>query len=252
MIKGHTLIGKTVLSRNDGQRLDSVKDLVIGKDHKRIVALLIDEGGLFGAATVVPMDNVLSIGKDAIIVTDSKAAIRADRLPAVKEILDSDDNLRGKRIFSETGDEVGEVTDVYFDETSGKITALELTTKQAHGTTASTPQLDFSDVVSIGPDAVIINSSALSRLSAPSPMPAGAAPDTMPSTAPTPTPRLTPTPSATEESRYDAFATPAEGNSSFDTRAVPNTGADASDTTMIDATDVDSTLPRARKTDGDS
>jgi uncharacterized protein YrrD len=250
MIKGRTLIGKTVLSRNDGQRLDSVKDLVIGSDHRRIVALLIDEGGLFGTATVVPIENVVSIGKDAIIVTDSKAAVRVDKLPAVKEILDSDDNLRSKRIFSETGEEVGEVTDVYFDEKSGEITALELTTKQAHGTTASTPQIEISDVVSIGPDAVIINGSALSRLSGPSAMAGSSPPKAFPATGPTATPTPTPTPKAY---RSDQFATPSAGNTTFDTASIPEPSFDATDTTVIETpadTDVDAT--RARKAGSDT
>ena len=75
MLKGNAVLGMPVLSRQDGQKIGSTRDIVIAKDHSRIVAFILDEGGLFSAATAVGMENVVSFGKDALIITDSKAVV---------------------------------------------------------------------------------------------------------------------------------------------------------------------------------
>lgn len=178
MIKGQSIIGKNVLSRADGQKFDSLKDIVVGKDPMRVVALLIDEGGLFGSPTIIPMGDVVSFGKDAIIVTDSKAAAHVDRYPAIKDILDSKDSLIGKKVFTEAGEEVGKVSDIYFDEQSGNVVGIDVTGKLAPAASnTTTAYLGMEDVVSIGPDVVIISSAGASKLAGHNATP-GAAQDT--------------------------------------------------------------------------
>lgn len=101
MRKGKNVIGKDVLSYIDGQKSNSVKDLIIGLDNASIVALLVDEGGLFSSAQVVPMENVVSFGKDAAVISDTNAIVDAGTYPAVAEILDRKDKLLGKKVFTE-------------------------------------------------------------------------------------------------------------------------------------------------------
>lgn len=166
MLKAQSIIGKKVLSRLDGQRIDSVRDIVISKDHARIVALILDEGGLFSPATAVGFENVVSFGKDAVVITDSKQVVRVDHFPAVKEIMDDRDSLVGKKVFTESGDQMGKIEDVYFDESTGNLTALEISGKLVATARNSSAQLTMSDLVSIGPDAVIINMGAVPKLEA--------------------------------------------------------------------------------------
>jgi uncharacterized protein YrrD len=166
MLKGQSIIGKKVLSRLDGQRIDSVRDIVISRDHSRIVALILDEGSLFSPATAVAIENVVSFGKDAVVITDSKTVTRVEHFPAVKEIMDDRDSLVGKQVFTESGDQMGKIEDVYFEESTGAITALEVVGKIVPNTRNAAAQLMVSDVVSIGPDAVIINLAAVPKLEA--------------------------------------------------------------------------------------
>ncbi|MEO8285717.1 MAG: PRC-barrel domain-containing protein [Chloroflexota bacterium] len=167
MIKGQSIIGKPVLTRNDGEKLDSVKDLIIGTDHTHVIALLIDEGGLFGKPTVVPIENVVSYGKDVLMVDDSQSAVRADRLPAVAEALEASQKLDGKKVFSETGEEYGRIDDVYFEENGGKIVGVDVA-DLAHSSSPKTKAyLEVGDVISFGNDAVIISASAAARLVGP-------------------------------------------------------------------------------------
>ena len=166
MLKGNAVLGMPVLSRQDGQKIGSTKDIVIAKDHSRIVAFILDEGGLFSAATAVGMENVVSFGKDAMIITDSKAVVRVDHFPEVKAIMEDRDGLVGKQVFSESGDLKGKVEDIYFDESTGNIVGLEVEGKFTSKNSNASVQLRPSDIVSIGPDAVVINMASVPMLEA--------------------------------------------------------------------------------------
>jgi uncharacterized protein YrrD len=162
MLKGQTVIDKDVLSRADGVKLATVKDLVISKDHTRIVALLTQEGGLFSKARMVPMSKVMSIGKDAVVVTDADMAAEDD--PTVKESLNSKDRLIGKAVYTDTGNEQAVVNDIYFDEKTGSIVGLELAGGVLENSSDGTAYLPIEEVISIGQHAVMIRSQAVGAL----------------------------------------------------------------------------------------
>jgi uncharacterized protein YrrD len=164
MIKAQSIIGKPVLSRADGERLDSVKDIIIGKDHTHVIALLISEGGLFSKPTVVPIQSVVSFGKDAVVITESQAATRADHVPEVAAALDMDEKLGGKSVYSETGDQHGKLADIYFDDKTGQITGVDVTDLGPGAASKSVAFLDMGDVISFGADAVVISGAAISKL----------------------------------------------------------------------------------------
>lgn len=222
MLQGHDVLGMNVLSRLDGQKIGSIKDIVISKDHGRIVAFILETGGLFSADSAVAMENVVSFGKDALVITDSKAVARVDHFPAVKEIMDDRDGLVGKQVFSESGDRKGKVEDIYFDESSGSIVGLEVEGKFTPKGSNAAVQLRLSDIVSIGPDAVVINMASVPALEAqaaggPKPLDAPAAAADLQTRAPTVAPAQadTSTPDnssgeyarvATEEPTTDPFA----------------------------------------------
>lgn len=160
MRRGKNVIGKDVLSFIDGTKTTSVKDIIIGRDNSTIVALLVDEGGLFGSAKVVPMENVASFGKDAVVISDGAAIMSADAVPALKEILNSDDKLLGKKVFTEGGDEQGSISDIYFEENSGEIVGFEVSGGLIENVQKGTSYLSADDVVNVGKDVILIKAEA--------------------------------------------------------------------------------------------
>ncbi len=164
MLKGKTVIGKDILSRADGEKLSSIKDLIIAGDNSRIVALLTDEGGLFSKAHVVPIEKVVSFGKDVVVITDRDAVVSAEQVPAVKESLDSKDKLLGKTVFTERGDEQARVEDIYFNEANGTIMGLELSGGALENSPDGTAYLPVDAIISIGQDAVVIRTEAVTNL----------------------------------------------------------------------------------------
>ncbi len=166
MRKGKTIIGKDVLSLADGVRIHSVKDLIIGEENDGVVALLVDEGGLFSGSTVVPIESVHSFGKDAVVIADTGSVVAASSLPRVHATIDRKESLLGKKVFTDQGQQLGTIGDMYFNETDGQIVGLEVSGGTFGDLTKGTSYLPIADVQRSGPDVVFVASQVSEALDA--------------------------------------------------------------------------------------
>ncbi|HEV8054373.1 MAG TPA: PRC-barrel domain-containing protein [Candidatus Limnocylindrales bacterium] len=166
MRKGKTVIGKDVLNLADARILHTVKDLVIAADTASIAALLVDEGSLFSHSLVVPIENVESFGSDAVVVADSQAVMDAGKIPEIDRILDRKDKLVGKKVFTEGGDEQGSISDLYFDETNGRIVGFEISGGLIGNVTKGNSYLAVEDITRTGSDIVYIRPEGAESLDA--------------------------------------------------------------------------------------
>lgn len=164
MRKGKTIIGKDVLSLAEGVRVHTVKDLIIGESNDEIVALLVDEGGLLSSSTVVPIEAVHSFGKDAVVIADASAVVAASNYPRVKAIIDRKESLLGKKVFTHTGEELGAINDMYFEEATGKITGLEVSGGRVGDLASGTSYLPIDEIERSGADVVFVDPSAAGAL----------------------------------------------------------------------------------------
>ena len=58
MIKGKDILGRHIVAIDSGQRIDSVHDLIFDHQANEVLGLLVDEGGWFRAAKVVPFEMI--------------------------------------------------------------------------------------------------------------------------------------------------------------------------------------------------
>lgn len=166
MRKGKSILGKDVLSLAGGQKLHTVSDLLISEEGAEILALVVDTGGLLGTPRVVPIDAVHSFGKDAVVVTDGNSVVAADQLPSVRAALNRSETLIGKKVFTDSGEQHGTITDMYFDERNGRILAYAVTGGVFNSVTRNDSYLAISQIDRIGPDLVYIRPEAVEQLQA--------------------------------------------------------------------------------------
>ncbi len=164
MRKGKTIIGKDVLSLAQGIRVHTVKDLIIGEGNDAIVALLVDEGGLLNSSTVVPIEAVHSFGKDAVVIADASAVVAASSYPRVNSILGRKESLLGKKVFTHTGEQLGSISDMYFEEATGRIGGLEVSGGKLGDLASGTSYLPIEEIQRSGPDVVFVDPSAAEAL----------------------------------------------------------------------------------------
>ena len=126
MRKGSDVIGKPVVAFDSGEQLHRVQDLLFDQENNQLLGFLVDEGGWFSTARVVPLQNIQSIGVDAVIIPARNTVLNADQVPQIKRVLERNNALKGTKIMTTDGRNLGTLIDLYFDETSGVIEGYEV------------------------------------------------------------------------------------------------------------------------------
>jgi uncharacterized protein YrrD len=164
MRRGKSVIGKDVLSLASGQRLDTVKDLILGSSNDAVVALLIDEGGLLSSSKIIPAQAIVSFGRDAVVVKDATSLVEASRAPELRDVVDRETKLIGTTVFTDTGDKQGKVSDVYFDDESRRVMGLEISGGGVTDIAEGRRFLSVDEIVRIGPDVLYIRARTAEEL----------------------------------------------------------------------------------------
>ncbi|MVN88400.1 photosystem reaction center subunit H [Deinococcus sp. HMF7620] len=127
MIKGKDILGRTIIAVDSGEHIDRVHDVVFDHQANQVLGLLVDEGGWFSAAKVVPFDRIRSIGEDAIMIGTHADVATTREDGRLKDALDSKVSLVGLTLLTTDGHNLGKIADVFFDEHSGRVEGYEAT-----------------------------------------------------------------------------------------------------------------------------
>jgi uncharacterized protein YrrD len=126
MLKGSDTIGLPVVTFDTGEQIEKITDVVFNHESGQVVGFLVDEGGWFSAARVVPFDSVQTVGPDALVVPSKSAVVDASGTPEVARILKRDNVLKGTTIMTTDGRDLGSMRDLYYDEATGRIEGFEV------------------------------------------------------------------------------------------------------------------------------
>ena len=125
MLKGSELIHRQLITRDAGEQVGKVKNLVVDQKGSQILGLLVDEGWL-GGARVVRWPAVLSVGEDSVVIDSKASIVNVSDVPDMKEMFDRGDVFEGVHIHTTEGLDLGKFEGFYFDEKSGRILGYEL------------------------------------------------------------------------------------------------------------------------------
>ncbi len=125
MRKGTDLIGKPIVSFDTGERIEHIRDLIFDQTKNQLLGFVVDEGGWFSTARVLPLQNIHAIGPDTIIVRSKDAVVPADSDRVIQRILERNNVLKGTTIVTTDGQDLGTLVDLYFDEQTGVIEGYE-------------------------------------------------------------------------------------------------------------------------------
>lgn len=124
MRKATELIGKELVNQETAEKIATIQDIILDKQARHIVALLIDSGGWFRDAKVVHWRNVVSIG-DVVVMRGETPAITASDDPQIALLMEEKTTMTGTTIISASGEKIGSVTDLYIDD-NGVVTGYEV------------------------------------------------------------------------------------------------------------------------------
>ena len=115
------------------------------------------KAGSLRARYVVPIEEVVSFGRDAVVVARRESVIAANEVPEIGSIVARDQSLLGTRVFTETGDDQGKINDVYFDEPTGRILGFELSGGVFADAAQGTRYVPVEELVRVGPDVAYVH-----------------------------------------------------------------------------------------------
>lgn len=110
-----------VVSTATATRLARVDGFVVAAGPPRVALLRLAK--VSGDGSLLSWDDVQGFGPDAVTVAD-ESAIRPPGDDFEQRADSKDLDVLGKRLLTERGDELGQVSDVDFDPETGEVTAL--------------------------------------------------------------------------------------------------------------------------------
>lgn len=158
IIQGKDVIGLDIVTINTGSVIETVDDIAYDPNTHHIIALLVDTGGLFSSAKVIMMSDVRNIGTDAVIVPDESVVHSIKELnDRARSISASNKHLVKTNVLTVDGKELGSVTDIFFDSSTGKVDAMEVSQGGLKTMTEGKKTIKPSDIITIGTDATIVS-----------------------------------------------------------------------------------------------
>jgi uncharacterized protein YrrD len=157
MQKISEVLKKPITSQAEGKEVGKAKDVILDETAHRILGFLMKEKSMTGPATILPFSSISSIEQDAVIIENESMIVEVDSDPFLKEAVEDKNKMKGKKMISEEGDELGSVGDLLFDEKTGKILDLEVTQGKMKDMKQGGPMAaPVDDMVAVGESAVIM------------------------------------------------------------------------------------------------
>jgi uncharacterized protein YrrD len=125
MRKGTDILNRSIIAFDTGRRIARILDLIFDQKTNQMLGFLVDEGGLFHRAKVIPLNQVKAIGPDVIVVPGGGSIVPVKDVPQIQRVLKHKLVLKGNRIITTDGRYLGSVVDLYFDEQTGNIEGYE-------------------------------------------------------------------------------------------------------------------------------
>lgn len=154
------VIGKSVVSVTSGAKLGTISDALLRPGGEGVIAFVLG-GGLLTKERVLPLAEVQTFGTDAVLARTDEHLINARewRESEVSSVRSS--TVRGRRVVTAGGREIGHLSDFVVDESSGAFSGLEVESRSLGGLRTHRRMIPASATPRVGPDAIVVEDSGL-------------------------------------------------------------------------------------------
>lgn len=148
------LKGQPVFDQQNGSKLGEVSDLCM-TNSGMVKGLLVKKGALFKQICFLPINNVASFGWDGVMINGANQMERLKEEP--EYTFAHQHSLNGKLLLSKSGDTLGLLQDVYFQEELGTIVGYEVTDGFFADLSEGKQIIQIETPPTIGKDAIIVD-----------------------------------------------------------------------------------------------
>jgi uncharacterized protein YrrD len=148
------LKGQPVFETKSGQKIGEISDLCISSNGK-VNGLLVKKGVFFKQSYFLDIQKVASFGLDGVMIEEDSQLEKLKDDP--EYTLTHQHSLDGKMMLSKSGESLGLLKDVYFQEELGTIVGYEITDGFFSELTEGKQVIHSGKPIAIGKDAIIVD-----------------------------------------------------------------------------------------------
>jgi uncharacterized protein YrrD len=126
MKKIQDIIGLPLISIEGAMELGDIRDVLIDPDSCKVRYLLVLDKKWYLGAIVIPFEDILSIGTDAVTIENQKVCRRFSEVEDALRLAEKEIEVSQARVFTERGQYIGEVKEFYMGLEDGVISKCHL------------------------------------------------------------------------------------------------------------------------------
>jgi uncharacterized protein YrrD len=143
------LIHKSVISINEGKEIGKVQDFYLDQDLTHLVAIYLGSEGLLSRKeTLIKWPDVVTLGRDAILVNDANCVMETVEVEGLENYIRRDE-IGGRPVDTPGGTKIGRIGDVVLDE-EARIAGFSLSQTYVSGPIAANQAISRSAVIDSG------------------------------------------------------------------------------------------------------
>ena len=151
MKKSVDILGLPVISITEGRELGMSKTLLIDAPNRVVAAITIEDEDWYRGVKLIPYDNVIAVGEDAVTINNSENILTLDAAGDFETLLDDNIRVIGTKAITRTGVIQGNITEIFIGE-DGNIEKCEITTPEG-----STSEVTADQVSIFGKEVTVIS-----------------------------------------------------------------------------------------------
>ena len=154
------MMGKSLVSTATGERIGTVSDGLLDAAGTRLLALVVGKG-ILAAEHVLPLTDVHVVGPDAVLVRTGEHLLTASEWRKSDVAATRCSALKGRRVVTEDGHLLGQVSGLGVDEKTGALQAIEVDQGSLVGLRHHRLMIEAPPLPRVGPDAVVVANESL-------------------------------------------------------------------------------------------
>lgn len=157
------VIGLPVICADNGKKIANIKDVVFCPQKRSVLAFLLESRRYELKRKAVLTKDVLSLGRDALIINDCSCVADIKKLEKNQELKDRG-QLLGRRIYTKWGEDLGRVEDILFDHKNGSVEGVEISDGLLQDIIQGRKILPLFGKVEFGEDNILVDNEAVEEM----------------------------------------------------------------------------------------
>lgn len=153
MKKSVDILGLPVISITEGRELGMSKTLLIDAPNRVVAAITIEDEDWYRGVKLIPYDNVIAVGEDAVTINNSENILTLDAAGDFETLLDDNIRVIGTKAITRSGVIQGTISEIFIGE-DGSIEKCEITTPEGMASEVTADQVSIfgKEVTVISPE----------------------------------------------------------------------------------------------------